>query len=182
MEGLSGAATSDDEASTRAAAVTAIGFVDRHQDKAAKALAAALADRYGTVRQSAAQALLQLGEGAKGAVAPLVAALDSDTYPKVAWYAAGALGAIGPAAAEGVPALVKALGDKDGSVRATAAEALGKIGPAAIKAAPPLVKARSPTRPRWCAKRQPARWSACRRRPRIWPPPSPGCWRTSRPA
>ncbi len=141
VDGLAAAASGDDEASVRAGAATALGFVDKHKETAVKALAAALKDRYGNVRQAAAQALLQLGEDSKGALAPLVAALDSDTYPKVAWYAAGALGAIGPPAAEAVPALIKALGDKDGSVRATAAEALGKIGPAASKAAPALLTA-----------------------------------------
>jgi HEAT repeat protein len=141
VDGLAAATTADDEASVRAATAAAIGFVDQQKDKATDALAAALKDRYGTVRQAAAQALLQLGEDAKGALAPLIVALGSDTYPRVAWYAAGALGAIGPPAADAVPALEKALGNKDGSVRATAAEALGRIGPAASKAAPSLLAA-----------------------------------------
>ena len=99
VDALCAAATADDDHSTRSAAASSLGFVDKHADKAAAALAMAFKDRYGVVRRSAAQGLLQLGKHALPAVNALIAALESDAYPKVQWYAAGALGAIGPGAA-----------------------------------------------------------------------------------
>src|SRR5205823_2423757 len=72
VDGLAAAVAADDEPSARAAAAAAIGFAGKHKDKAVTALAAALKDRYGTVRQAAAQGLLQLGGEAKPAVPALV--------------------------------------------------------------------------------------------------------------
>jgi len=87
----------------------------------------ALEDKDTYVRESAAEALGEIGPDAKEAIPTLIDLLqDREAYVRKS--AANALGEIGPHAKEAVPALIIALGDEDSWVRVYAAEALGKIG------------------------------------------------------
>lgn len=90
------------------------------------------------VRDSAAEALGEIGPEAKDAI-PTIIDLLQDGRVYVRESAANALGEIGPYANEAVPALITALGDEDSWVRVYAAEALGKIG--VKEAVPALIKA-----------------------------------------
>jgi len=79
------------------------------------------------VRDSAAEALGEIGPDAKNAIPTLIDLLqDREVYVRKS--AANALGEIGPYANEAVPALITALEDEDSWVRVYTAEALGKIG------------------------------------------------------
>ena len=83
------------------------------------------------VRGRAAEALGQMGEGAKDAVPALLQVALQD---EIHFEAIGALGDIG--SADAVTALIKILQDKKGGSSILAAETLGRIGtPEAIKAA-----------------------------------------------
>ncbi len=131
----------DDIATVRAAAASALGFAGKEGERAAAALAKALSDRYGVVRQAAAQGLLQIGPSAAVAVAELARVLEEDEVPRVRWYAAGALGHAKEKAAPAVRSLAQALTHSDGNIRATAAQSLCQIGPAAKEAIPALIAA-----------------------------------------
>src|SRR5260370_41939050 len=77
-----------------------------------------------------------MGLAARGAVAPLAAALRSpDSY--VRGFAAWTLGNLGSVARDAVPALVQALGEPEGAPAVEAA--LARIGPAAAEAVPALL-------------------------------------------
>ena len=90
------------------------------------------------VRESAAEALGEIGPDAKDAIPTLIDLLqDREVYVRKS--AANALGEIGLHAKEAVPALITALGDEDSWVRVYTAEALGKIG--AKEAVPALIGA-----------------------------------------
>ena len=102
---------------------------------AVPALIRALQDQDVGVRRSAADALGQIGSGAKDAVPALIRALqdqDGDVRSNTAW----ALGDIGSGAKDAVPDLIQALlQDEDKSVRVAVVWTLGQIGtPEALKA------------------------------------------------
>jgi serine/threonine-protein kinase len=98
---------------------------------------AALGSRDANERWHAAEALGNLGSGAKAAVPALLAALE-DRSEVVRWRSAEALGKIGSEAAMAVAGLKTALADPDGLVKTEAAKALGKIGAPARSAVPAL--------------------------------------------
>ncbi len=98
---------------------------------------AALGSRDANERWHAAEALGNLGSGAKTALPALLAALE-DRSEVVRWRSAEALGKIGPEAGMAVAGLKTALADPDGLVKTEAAKALGKIGAPARSAVPAL--------------------------------------------
>ena len=94
-----------------------------------------LKDKDTDARRAAAQALAEMGAGAKPAVAALTKSLkDNDLF--VRRFSAQALGEIGPDAQSAVPNLSAILrdGKEKKEVQEAAAVALGKIGPAGINA------------------------------------------------
>ncbi|MCE9534232.1 MAG: HEAT repeat domain-containing protein [Planctomycetes bacterium] len=94
-------------------------------------------DKSGTVRAAVARLISQLGDLAKPALMPLIAALK-DTEPGVRAAAAEALGKIGPDAKAAVNPLLPLLKDMDSNVRYSAVFAYGRIGPDAAFMAPDL--------------------------------------------
>jgi HEAT repeat protein len=110
--------------------------------------AAAVADLAQTLQAGDAQAKIKaadalgdLGAGAKGAVNYLIAALGNEEAA-VRWHAARALGSIGSDAAPAVAKLTDLLtSDKNGAARAYAAFALGRIGEASKPVVPQLAQA-----------------------------------------
>jgi HEAT repeat protein len=110
--------------------------------KAVPALARALDDDNGDVRQTAVLALERYGPAAKGAAAALARASGhKDASMRVP--AINALAAVGGDAKEITPFLVKALADTEADVREAAARALGKLGAIDAAATAALRKALS---------------------------------------
>lgn len=114
----------------REAAGHALGLLGTEAARATPALARALRDREGRVRQEAAGALARIGEPAVG---DLIAAL-ADPNAVVRQAAAHALGQIGPAAEAAVPDLVARLNDADEHVRNISASSLVMIGTSGVLA------------------------------------------------
>ena len=108
-------------------------------DAAVPALIEVLGDQRPEVRQGAAKLLEQIGDAA---VPALIKALD-DQRSEVRQAVAGALERIGDVAA--VPALIKALDDQRSEVRQAVAGALERIGD--VAAVPALIKALNDQQP-----------------------------------
>lgn len=122
----------EDEFGTSGAATEALGRIGL---PALPALLDALKDP--SRRQSAAQAIGDIGaQGSSVSVPALLRHVD-DTDEGVRSSVYNALGKIGPTASDAVPALVAAL-DEAGGLRFDAVYALGRIGPAASPALPRL--------------------------------------------
>ncbi len=83
-------------------------------------------------RVEAAEILGKMGPDAKGAVAPLIAALEDDD-DRVAGAVATALGEIGPPAKEAIPALIRLFGKGDSQWWSAYATAVGRIGADAVR-------------------------------------------------
>jgi HEAT repeat protein len=132
----------DEEPTVRTAAADALGAL-RKEDAAdgVKALAAALSDKHGPVRESAAHALYEIGPPAAAAIPQLQEVIANDDWPKARWYATGALGRLGTAAAPAVVTLGKALTDDNRDVQAAAAQSLSRLGSTAEPALESLVGA-----------------------------------------
>jgi HEAT repeat protein len=103
-------------------------------------LAAGLRGEHPEERIKAANALMRLGESARGAVPDLVRALD-DADTKVRVRVIVALWNIGPDSKPAIPTLIAFLKDKQAheDLRWSSATCLGYIGPAAAEAAPLLL-------------------------------------------
>ncbi len=116
------------EANARASSVFLREHLIGMGSEAVPVFAAALEAKHPRLRISAALALTQLGEAARGAIPSLRVALrDDDTSVRRA--AVLALGAIGPDSAS---SLGPALGDEDRWVRKSAVEALVNMGKACV--------------------------------------------------
>jgi HEAT repeat protein len=96
------------------------------QEQKVERLITELGHKETKVRANAAEALGQMGEGAKDAASTLIQLLQ-DQDQDVRYFAAGALGMIGEGAQDAVPALIQALQDQNRDVRDSAARALEKI-------------------------------------------------------
>jgi HEAT repeat protein len=101
---------------------------ETYRGKTAKQWASKLTDQDWGERWWAAEALAEIGPGAKEVVPDLIKALK-DPEHFVRGSAAKALGKIGPAAVEAVPALAVMLEDPSRLTRPYALVALAKIGP-----------------------------------------------------
>src|SRR5436190_2443358 len=102
-------------------------------------LADLLQDERVSVRQNAADALIDLAPETERVQSELKRALaDADSF--VARDAARALGALGPKAAPSVATLAKALSHEEAHVRLYAAEALASIGPKAASGTKALAR------------------------------------------
>jgi HEAT repeat protein len=118
--------TKEKEPQLRAIAVRELGRTK--VPEAAPALAAALKDKESSVRSSAAEALRDLGEMARGSEAPLRdARLDSDAM--TVWYAASALKGLGVVTLDLMPAYRRLLADPSCNMRVSAAVAIQEYAP-----------------------------------------------------
>jgi HEAT repeat protein len=145
------AALDDRDPEVRSAAAWALGTLGppgrsgalgAAAEPAVPGLAGALRDEQEAVRTAAAGALGALGPLARSVAPVLFAALD-DPRANVRAAAAQALARL-ELTAESVSSLAKALGNRDGYVRAFAAWSLGNLGPDAREAVPALVEALGP--------------------------------------
>jgi HEAT repeat protein len=107
-------------------------------------LAGALKDSHSGTRAAAAEALRELGEKAKPALAEVIYALKdkkADRFTRI--YSAQILGRLKTEAEASVPLLVAVLNEKEAAagVREAATESLGRLGPDAASAIPDLAKA-----------------------------------------
>ncbi len=133
-EGLGGG----ELAMLRQAVAEALGKMGPEAKVAVPALTPLLADHEFRVRQTAARALVGIGESA--AAVPVLAEGLAAPDVSARLDAAQALRDLGPAAAPATDALVKALADPELLVRTYAVDALGEIGPPAKRAIPALEK------------------------------------------
>jgi hypothetical protein len=122
------------KAKSEAEKTTAIGFIGgcgRDAAPAAPELARFLKGHPDGVRVAAANALANIGPGAKGQVAALQAALK-DEFWRVKAAAARALGNIGPDAKAAIPDLLPLIASKDEEVPQAAREAVRRIDPSKL--------------------------------------------------
>ena len=108
--------------------LAAQGLVRRPDPRALEALTRALEDSYGSVRESALEALERLGPVAAPAAPALVRALQEAREDRTRLRAAAALAAIG-SSARGVEPLTQLLSDPDLGRRCAAARALAAADP-----------------------------------------------------
>ena len=120
----------------RAAAADALGTIGRDSAaETARPLGVAMDDPDGSVRESAAGALANLGPAA----VPILSKVLAGPNPDGRRLAACALVVHGAAATPEAATLIAALADPDPVVRSAAADALGRIGHAARDAVPALL-------------------------------------------
>ena len=106
------------------------------QEQKVERLITELGHKETKVRANAAEALGQMGEGAKDAASTLIQLLQ-DQDQDVRYFAARALGRIG--AKDAVPALIPLLQDQNAKVRRLVAYTLGMIGEGEKDAVPALI-------------------------------------------
>ena len=111
-------------ASTRLAAVKALGKLGWQTGESVAALSSSLNDEDELVRESAAQAIGQLGPNAVSAMIRMLN--NKDKY--VRRHAVWALGKLGPKAVPAIATLCQSLKDADPRTATGAAQALGEIG------------------------------------------------------
>ena len=110
--------------STRLAAVKALGKLGWQTGESVAALSSSLNDEDELVRESAAQAIGQLGPNAVSAMIRMLN--NKDKY--VRRHAVWALGKLGPKAVPAIATLCQSLKDADPRTATGAAQALGEIG------------------------------------------------------
>jgi HEAT repeat protein len=122
----------------RLAATQTLGRLDP-SEKSVMLLKLQLNDSNLHVRQSAAQALGEMGSFGQSAIPSLISTLKKDPRLHVRAAAAQALGKLGGSPQQTIPALIKGLKDDYSEVRYESAIALGNFGESAQSAIPDLV-------------------------------------------